>query len=1785
MKMDDETVAVTAAVATLTEAMDEAEQYLDTDAAFADGVQIHHDYIQEALQELEKLIQTQNKKNRTNPTPIPPEVKTATVMMKRLAVRRVALQQAEKKADHERQLVLHKPTTKEPEKNMQITVSKTPLPQLEIPKFSGNPLEYRNFIAIFNNTVHSNQSLLDSQRLAYLKQYVTGDAERLIGTLPITDSNYKIATDLMQENYGNDEQNIATLYEKIRTLPKAKNEPPALRELYNESEAVIRMLEQAGQDVNSNSYLYDEVLKKYPFEFLMHVWTRDDMTFKEFREAAGQKVRLWIRLAQRTESKTTTQYNGSSGAPKTQAGKNAVPLMTLNPQGEPGAAKQRRPREPQKQTESGPFCVLCHVNGHFTDECTRYVTIGQRLDALKDRCTKCLKKIHPAAPCLRDIPCYHCTSLEHHRALCPTKHADGTTLLTKEEIIEQKPGKFLTFMAVGENPKTGTTERLRICLDPGSDQTLISKDAASRLQLNVEENEFKQPIGLGGVKLPKTTRSTRIVTLLSDSNEAIMINGRVTESIAGNLTVANVENFKKRFPRHADVVIPETGEGKQVDILIGTDMATRIVTLQKCIYVDANNQLLSTKFGYLILQGSENPPLDEENEETVLLSAMETELKSMWDLDVIGLKHAEEKQSVMEERALQKFYQTVEFINGRYNISWPWRHYPPNLSRNYGMALGRLKSLERKLRKSNGLLQAYDTIITEQLQQDIIEEVPNTEIRSDKLTHYIPHHAVIELEKSTPVRVVYDASSTTKGFDSLNASILKGTNWTGDLVASLIRFRKNPNAVVADIKRAFHQIVIKAEDRDVMRFLWIRDISKPLTEDNIKVYRFKRMAFGIIASPFLLYAVVQNHLKKYSTEVSEILSREMYADNLVVSLPRTIEPEKFYEETRNIFKAMSMDMIKWTSNNAEFRKAIPPSDGIPDSRTTVLGMTWDTKTDIMGVKSCKIAHLNGRIPTKRLALKIMASLFDPIGCAIPVAVAARVFLRELWKRGYKWETEIEGELLEKWNTIKQSIEQASAIQIPRTYFTYGVDEADSIQMHTFVDASKQAYAAVSYLRVTKKGGSQTAFVMARARLAPQTDLSVPRLELIAAVVGSRLETFLDHQLQLKQKIEHYIWSDSKCILAWLETTKILPAAIQKQIREISAANVDHFRYVPSSMNPADIASRGATLEELQQAEWNRGPSWLRNSGTWPPEETTCEHKEHDVTLLTALQPTEEANKKRAEPLGLVLQNYSLLTTLLRKTAIRFWAFNTITGNKIRSEMKYDYAKAKQIWIRYVQDTQFPHLQDLAENKATRYNGIMVFRDENRILRYQPRLANANIPEESRTPIILPKKSHLTKLIVLQIHAANMHSGTAHTLAQFRQNYYMPQARREIFHIITNGCMRCRRNSAKPYKMPVTPPLPAFRVNKTSAPFKNVGIDVFGPMQVNSDRKGEPPKKKWVILFTCLVVRAVHLEVLHQMKTVDIISAIRRFVARRGAPEVILTDNAPQFTLVNGVLTDLWRTVIQSTEGANYFNENEIKWKFIPEYTPWMGGAYERIIGITKAAFKKTYGELTLTETEYQTAIAEVEAVVNNRPLTYVEKDIESPVLTPNHFLRVVYPAIAVSFDEQPDQQCRKPEETITRRTVVKLWKEAEVRLNHFWKLWSEHYLLSLRESVPLTQRGQNSRAEPKIGDLVLMVDPTQRRGFWQMAIINQLRRSENDGLVRSAQVRLPTGRTLVRPIVKLAPFEVQDEDIDRDSICDQLRAFSSPGEGASADEEDSEVGGTTVMLCFAGQRFNWEPSS
>ena len=205
---------------------------------------------------------------------------------------------------------------------------------------------------------------------------------------------------------------------------------------------------------------------------------------------------------------------------------------------------------------------------------------------------------------------------------------------------------------------------------------------------------------------------------------------------------------------------------------------------------------------------------------------------------------------------------------------------------------------------------------------------------------------------STKVRIVYDTSSKSKkGHLRLNECLHRGPVNLEDLCGLLMRFRTKRIALTADIEKAFLQVGLNEAVRDVTRFLWVKDIKKPVLDTNLHVYRFTRIPFGIISSPSLLGSTVKRHLECIETPVTEKAVHDIYVDNLISGVNTMGNAIQFYKEIKQSFKETSMNMKDWGSNSTEFLKTVPADDRNHQVISKVLGILWDKKQDNLMTRS------------------------------------------------------------------------------------------------------------------------------------------------------------------------------------------------------------------------------------------------------------------------------------------------------------------------------------------------------------------------------------------------------------------------------------------------------------------------------------------------------------------------------------------------------------------------------------------------------------------------------------------------------------------------------------------------------------------------------------------------------------------------------------------------------------------------------------------------------------------
>ena len=389
-----------------------------------------------------------------------------------------------------------------------------------------------------------------------------------------------------------------------------------------------------------------------------------------------------------------------------------------------------------------------------------------------------------------------------------------------------------------------------------------------------------------------------------------------------------------------------------------------------------------------------------------------------------------------------------------------------------------------------------------------------------------------------------------------------------------------------------------------------------------------------------------------------------------------------------------------------------------------------------------------------------------------------------------------------------------------------------------------------------------------------------------------------------------------------------------------------------------------------------------------------------------------------------------------------------------------------------------------------------------------RLKNAQVSEDARCPVILPKDHHVSELLVRHIHQRSGHSGREYVVAELRQKYWVTGATSLVKKVLS-GCVTCRRRSAQPGGQQMAD-LPADRVTPGGPAFTKVGVDYFGPFAV---KRGRGTEKRYGCLFTCLTTRAVHIEVAHSLTTSSFLNCLYRFMARRGRPQLIRSDNGLNFV---GAERELRRALDALDQGRirDQLLDRGIQWMFNPPHASHMGGVWERQIRTVRRVLDGLTREQRMDDDMLHTLMTTAEGIVNDRPITTVSSDpSDLEALTPNHLL-LLRPATAPPGLFRPEDLDRK-----------KRWRQVQYLADLFWRRWTREYLPLLRRRTKWTEPGRNVQA----GDVVLVHEHMLPRNEWSLGRVVEVYPGA-DGLVRVAKVRTKNTE-LVRPVAKLSVLE------------------------------------------------------
>ena len=253
------------------------------------------------------------------------------------------------------------------------------------------------------------------------------------------------------------------------------------------------------------------------------------------------------------------------------------------------------------------------------------------------------------------------------------------------------------------------------------------------------------------------------------------------------------------------------------------------------------------------------------------------------------------------------------------------------------------------------------------------------------------------------------------------------------------------------------------------------------------------------------------------------------------------------------------------------------------------------------------------------------------------------------------------------------------------------------------------------------------------------------------------------------------------------------------------------------------------------------------------------------------------------------------------------------------------------------------------------------------------MENAEMGIEAKHPILLPKSDHLTNLIIQDVHHRIHHGGVSATVAALRDTYWIPSARQKV-RAILHRCVKCKLINGLSYAPPDPAPLPRERVWMMD-PFTGTGVDLTGALHVRSELDPSQSIKVYIALFTCTSSRAIHLEVVEDLSAEKFLAALRRFSNRKSTPRIIYSDNATNFQSSASTI----RQLMESEAVSNFCAHQGIQWRFITKRSPWHGGFWERLIGLTKTTLKKVIGRNRISADELRTVITDVEVLSTTAP--------------------------------------------------------------------------------------------------------------------------------------------------------------------------------------------------------------
>lgn len=1390
------------------------------------------------------------------------------------------------------------------------------LPNEEPNIFDGDIINFPTWLRNFEDLIERKVSLA-SQRIRYLHKYTKGEAQQcLSGFLGLTTmEDYYKAKDKLVSWFGDSSAITREYKKKLKNWPRidTKNLAKSVREFALFLETCEELSRAKGTNLNFDDEDLNQLLVMKLPKPSRDKWASKTLQYNE-RYCSFPPFSEFVKHVV-YESKLANLPVVGTGVISKLIDDSKQKSTSHGSNKDSRRYKRSATTNKTEADEKLTFDCVCCKGKHLLQDCDEFIArhYDERIDFIKKNglCFGCLLHGHRSKDCKKKLNCKRCkrnhpTAIHTEKPIIkakttpttePSDAATSKSLVTATNKLNQAITKLSDVVRVVPvelfcKDKPSSSVVTYALLDEQSDTTFMLENL--RQQLNIDKNEVKLKLStMTSTNYVISNKLSNLCVRSIQTKKTVDLRRCYTrDKIPGHHSQILTKELAKTHKCLKEIIdeIPDYLPDTKIGLLIGTDCVNAFVPHDFLYDPERKCYGIKTDLGWGIIGLKENSNYSN-NSMCNKSVTMETE-----DMSFSVIKLNQTKEIISPERILRTLemdfnenepkciteykneyalrkplsIEDKRFLdmstkaihvteNGHFEMPLPLRNKNMTIENNKEVALKRLNGIKNKFQRDSKFKKMYEEFMHNLFVKGFAEPVPTEELESKDQVWYIPHHGVVNVNKPDRVRVVFDCSAEFKG-QSLNKELLTGPDLTNNLFGVLLRFRQQKIAIMADIECMYYQIYVNKEHRDLLRFLWYpnEDYSKEPKEFRMCVH-----PFGAGSSPGcanLALKTAANMYKDISPEASNFIKHKFYVDDGLISVQDNDSAIKLIKDSKELCKKAGFNLTKFVSNSEEVVNSLPPEDRVKDIQhdfkfdeervpiQRALGVQWSIQDDNFSFS----INLKDQPLTRRGILSTICSIFDPFNFVGPVTLVAKRLLRKICEENKDWDTPVSEEVRSAWERWRLKLPELRKLKIQRCFKP--TENIVRTELHHFSDAAVEGYGQCSYLRmISDQGDIFCSFVSGKCRVSPLKSMTIPRLELTAALTSAKVGEILNNELEYDID-ENYYWCDSQVVLGYIsnESRRFQTFVSNRvhQIRELTEPS--QWYHVRGLDNPADDTSRGLCPTVLISPghRYLHGPEFLKRA--LPHDlKSSIEFEDQDLPEIRKVKTLKtHAKNKEESKLVCKLKTFSDWYRAKRFIAIltKFKSYLVLKAKGKFDKNKFDkYIDVKTLQraeydiIKLVQDKFFPEeVQTLRKSNKDAKECVMKrspllklnpILDDQQILRVGGRLELSELPYELKHPIILPKDNHITDLIIKHYHEKIKHQGRGITLNEIRSNGYWIVHGVSMVNRTIKDCVTCRKLRGKKQVQKMSD-LPVDRFYDES-PFTYSGMDVFGPFIVKN----------------------------------------------------------------------------------------------------------------------------------------------------------------------------------------------------------------------------------------------------------------------------------------------------------------------------------------------------------------